>query len=48
MVWTDALQAVVIVASMLTLITQGTVSVGGWPAVMQAARRGARFTWELE
>ncbi|XP_025114826.1 sodium-dependent multivitamin transporter-like [Pomacea canaliculata] len=47
-VWTDALQAVVIVASMLTLITQGTVSVGGWPAVMQAARRGARFTWELD
>nr|KAG5707439.1 hypothetical protein BaRGS_011943 [Batillaria attramentaria] len=47
-VWTDAFQVVIILAGYLTLIVMGTRSVGGWSVVMDRAREGDRFTWDLD
>ena len=47
-VWTDAFQTLVILAGFLTVIIRGTILVGGWDVVMERAKEGGRFTWDVE
>ncbi|XP_070198071.1 sodium-coupled monocarboxylate transporter 1-like isoform X2 [Littorina saxatilis] len=47
-VWTDAFQMSVILAGFVTLIIRGTYMAGGWDVVMERARQGERFTWDLD